>query len=75
MNPNDGKKELIDSIQEVPGGSNDNLWPAIAVAATVAIVGTIIRVALGITGGLAAAIPAILAYLVFRAMRKSRNGA
>ena len=68
------EKELFSLVEEVPGGSNDNLWLAIAVAAGIAIVGALlIRFALGITGGLITVIPVLVAFSVFKAIRKSSD--
>lgn len=74
MQNKDDEKELFISVKEVTGGSNDNLGLAIAAAATIAIVGALlIRFALGITGGLITAIPVIVAFSVFKAIRKSAD--
>lgn len=74
MQNKDDEKEIFSSVKEVSGSSNDNLWLAIAVAGGIAIVGALlIRVALGITGGLVTVIPIIVAFYVFKAIRKSAD--
>ena len=63
------EKELFSSLKDLPGGSNDNLGKAMLGAAVVGILGVIVVAALGIKGGLIGVIPALLAILVFKAIR------
>ena len=73
MQNKDDEKELFSSVKNVPGGSNNNLWLAIAGAAGVVIVGGLILAGLGIKGGIVTVIPALLAIAVFKAIRNSAN--
>ena len=73
MQNKDDEKELFISVKDVPGGSNGNIWLAIAGATLVGIVGVLFIAGLGIKGGIVTVITALLAITVFKAIRNSAN--